>query len=227
MIKVIIFDLDGLLIDSQPLQYDAYNQVFSKYGYPITKKEWLDDWIHNSISAKGWIEKKDLPLNHKKIRAEKKEIYNDLILSKMKLKPGAEKLIDLLSDNFPLCIASASMKVSIDIIADKFNFTSRFNKIVSDQEVHIEKSKPFPDVFLHMAEVMKVRPEECLVIEDSIAGLKAAKAAGMKCIVCPDTFSRIPLSDFKGADKIVKSLNNISLSMIDEISQTIPLPIRP
>lgn len=56
MIKAIIFDLDGLLVDSQPLQYKAYNQVFSSYGYPLSENDWFQ-WIHQSLSPKEWIEK--------------------------------------------------------------------------------------------------------------------------------------------------------------------------
>jgi beta-phosphoglucomutase-like phosphatase (HAD superfamily) len=115
MIKVIIFDLDGLLIDSQPLQYKAYNQIFSKYGFPITKKEWQDDWIHNSISCKKWIKKKNLPLDFEKVRAEKKRLYEKLILTDLELKSGANNAINSLLAEYRLCIASASMKSSIDI----------------------------------------------------------------------------------------------------------------
>lgn len=219
MIKIIIFDLDGLLIDSQPLQYKAYNKVFSKYGYPISQKEWKNEWIHNSISCKKWIQKNNLPLDFTKIRSEKKKIYEQLILTDLELKDGANNAINVLSDEYKICIASASMKSSIDIISEKFDFTSRFQEIISDQEAHIEKAKPFPDVFLHVAKIMKVLPEECLVIEDSVAGLKAAKSANMKCIICPDSFCKIELSEFKNADKLIKNLHEIDVKLIQQLSK--------
>jgi len=217
MIKVVIFDLDGLLINSQLLQHKAYNQVFSKYGYPITKKEWEDEWIQNSICCKDWIKKNNLPLNFEKLRAEKKEIYEKLILTDMELKPGANNAIDALSKEYQLCIASGSVKSSIDVNSKKFDFDSRFKLIVADEEAHIKNPKPHPDVFQYVAKKMKVEPNECAVIEDSKAGLKAAKSAKMKCIICPDTFCDIQLSEFDDADKIVKTLNEIDVRMINEL----------
>lgn len=163
---------------------------------------------------------KNLPLDPEKMRAEKKELYDKLILTDLKLKPGADNLINSLLDQYQLCIASASRRLSLDLISDKFNFTSRFKKIISDQEAHIKRLKPYPDVLLHVAKVMNVLPKECLVIEDSFAGLKAAKSAKMKCIVCPDSFCEIKtLDQFKTADKIVKSLNEIDIKMIHQLDK--------
>lgn len=219
MIKLIIFDLDGVLIDSQPLQYEAYNKVFSKYGFPISEEEWEEDWIHGSISCEGWIKKKGLPLDFAKMRAEKKEIYEKLIVTDLKLKSGVNEAINLLSDNYLLCIASASRKSAIDAIDKRFGFSKKFQKITSDQETNIKRPKPYPDVFLHVADAMGVLPEECLVIEDSVAGLQAAKSAGMRCIVCPDSFCKTDPSEFKDADKIVNSLRDINLETIYQLEK--------
>ena len=219
MIKVVIFDLDGLLIDSQPLQYKAYNQVFSKYGFSISKEEWIDEWVHNSISCKEWIHKKNLPLDFDKVRAEKQKIYEELIPTDLELKPGSINAINLLFAEYKLCIASASMKPSIEVISKKFGFEAFFDQIISDQEPHVERSKPFPDVFQCVAKEMGVTPEECLVVEDSAAGLKAAKSARMKCIICPDSFCEFESSEFEDADKIIESLNEIDLDMIRELDK--------
>jgi len=219
MIKAVIFDLDGLLIDSQPLQYKAYSQVFLKYGFPISKQEWEDEWIHNSISCNGWVQKNNLPLDFEKMRSEKKKIYERLVLTDLKLKDGANNAINRLLIEYPLCIASASRKSSIDVISNKFDFSSRFQKIISDKESHIDRPKPYPDIFLYVAKVMKILPEECLVIEDSVAGLKAARSANMKCVVCPDSFCKIELSEFKDADRVIKSLNELDVNLAYQLDE--------
>lgn len=213
MIKVIIFDLDGLLVNSQPLQYKAYNHVFSKYGYPLSSDEW-EEWIQNSYSANAWIKKHNLPLNPEKIRAEKKEIYDQLIATELNLMPGARKAIRLLSKKYRLCIASSSRIESVKAILQKFNLDSNFEKVLSDTEM--EKGKPHPHIFLKMAKLMQVSPQECCVIEDSSAGLKAAKSAGMKCIVCPDKFIKKQCSEYQNADKMVNSLEEINTQNILE-----------
>jgi len=182
----------------------AYNQVFSEYGYPISPKEWRE-WIRNSYGAPEWIQKNNLPLDAEKIRAQKKIIFDQLIWQEMELMPGAKNAVMRLSKKYPLCIASASRRETIEACLGKFHLTSKFKKIIPDEEV--KRGKPHPDVFLRAAKVMGFEPSECLVLEDSPAGLKAAKAAGMKCVICPDPFSKTPLVQFKSADKIIKSLN--------------------
>lgn len=213
MIKVIIFDLDGLLIDSQPLQYEAYNSVFSKYGAPMSLKDWYS-WVHKGWHSKNWIEKNNLSLQADKIRDEKKKIYDKLVRDKLQFKPGAFNLINKLQKNYRLCVASSSRIESIRLALDKFKIIPKFEKILSDTEM--QRGKPHPDIFLKTAQLMNVKPSECVVIEDSVAGLKAAKAAGMRCIICPDTFIHVDPSEFKGAYKIVETLDEVIFGMIEE-----------
>lgn len=214
MFKVIIFDLDGLLVDSQPLQYQAYHQVFSNHGFPLTQVDW-QEWIDHSYSVQQWIQKNDLPLDGDSLRAEKKNIYDQLIRDELQLKPGVRELIDELHGKFRLCIASSSRLESIELIVDKFGLQPKFEQLISDTE--IVNGKPHPDIFLKTAEAMQVKPADCLVIEDSIAGLKAAKAANMLCIICPDSFGKLEPVEFKGADKIVNHLGEITSEMIDDL----------
>lgn len=214
MIKAIIFDLDGLLIDSQPLQYKAYNQAFSQYGAPLTLDDW-HEWIHDGGSAQKWISKNNLSLDPEKVRAEKKEIYEQLIKTHLELKPGAQKLIERLYGKFHLAIASSSRIESIEQSINKFHLEAKFEQLISDTT--LARSKPYPDVFLKAAEAVGTKPGSCIVLEDSLGGLQAAKAANMKCIICPDSFSAIEISAFKDADKIVKSLHEVTEEMIEKI----------
>jgi len=214
MIKLIIFDLDGLLVDSQPLQYKTYNQVFSQYGHPLSRDDW-EIWIQKSHSARSWIEDHGLSLDPEKIRAEKKEIFDRLIEEELELKEGAQELVELLSKNYPLGLASASRMESIESCLNKFNLTDKFQIIESD--VGTDRPKPYPDIYLTVAEKMQQEPPQCLVIEDSLAGLKAAKSAGMKCVICPDTFCNTLVADIEEADLIVKVLDEITLKMIEAL----------
>ncbi|MBM3257329.1 MAG: HAD-IA family hydrolase [Candidatus Liptonbacteria bacterium] len=143
---------------------------------------------------------------------EKKEIYDELIKTELQLKVGARELINTVYGKFKLAVASHSRIESIELCINKFNLKSKFEHVVSDQAVG--KRKPHPEVFLHVANVMNMEPEKCLVFEDSLMGLKAAKSAGMKCIVCPDSFSNLDHALFDGADRIVSSLYEVDLEMI-------------
>lgn len=213
MPKAIIFDLDGLLIDSQPIQFEAYRTAFKKFGYNLTKDSWTI-WIHESLGPKKWVEREKLDMDHYAVREEKKKIFEKLVKTKLKLKPGARSLVNRLYKKFPLGIASSSRIESIELILKKFKLTKKFRVAISDTKM--KRGKPFPDIFLKTAELLKVKPIDCLVFEDSIAGLQAAKSAKMKCIICPDKFSEIDIKKFKKADKIVKSLKDVTLKMIEE-----------
>ncbi|MBU0646729.1 HAD family phosphatase [Patescibacteria group bacterium] len=215
MIRVIIFDLDGLLVDSQPLQYVAYNQVFTKYGHPITVEGW-HAWIDNSYSVTEWIDViGGLNLDPEVVRSEKKVLYERLIKSDLELKPGVLSRVKTLSKSYSICVASASRMESIRAALEKFGIYEMFEKVISDFDV--PRGKPYPDVFLKTAEQMSAHPSECLVIEDSLAGLKAAKSASMKCIICPDSSRNQPSQKFEGADKIVKTLDEITLQTIKDM----------
>lgn len=206
-IRLIIFDLDGTLINSQPLQYEAFNTLFSQAGYPITLDEWIKYWIHESCTAQKWIQMKNLNLDYKKIILQKRKLYKKLVQEKLELKPGALELIQKFHLKCPLCIASATYITAIKDIVKKFDIEKYFSKLISD--IDVKNRKPAPDVFLKTAELMDTNPRNCLVIEDSLAGLKAAKAAHMECIICPDTFTQTPHSEFIGADLIVNSLEEL------------------
>lgn len=206
MIKVIIFDFDGLLVNSQPLQFRAYNEVFSAEGAPMSHKDW-EEWVQNSYSVKQWIDKNELDLDPEEIRKKKHAIYKNLIKKEIELKPGAKDLVMRLGEKYRLCIGSASSKENIITILESFGIKEKFEEVFSC--LGTKKVKPFPDVFLKAAEDMGVGADECIVFEDSVAGLEAAKAAGMKCVVCPDDFFELDLVIFKGADLIVNSLEEV------------------
>ena len=213
MIKVIIFDLDGLLINSQPLKFQAYKEAFSKYGEELNINDW-EQWIHKSYAPREWIKLKKLQIDPEELYLEMKEVYEKLVKDELELKPGANELLNKLYGKYKLCLASSSRIDSIKLAIDKFNLESKFEKIISDTK--LGRPKPYPDVFLEIARLIEVESNECVVIEDSIAGLKAAKAANMKCIVCPDSFIPINISKYAGADKLVNTLNEVTLEMIQD-----------
>ena len=215
MIEIVIFDLDGLLVDSEPLQYKAYNQVFSRHGCPVTQEDWRRWSDLESSPSKIWVDTYGLPLNAQQIADEKKVIYDRMIHEEMKLKPDAKYLVELLSHHFRLCVASGSRLESIEGSLGKFGLRDYFERLFSSTSV--QRNKPYPDVLLEAASEMGASPSECVVIEDSVAGLQAAKAANMACIVRPDAFLPHPRSSYRDADVIVDSLEEITLHTLRKL----------
>ena len=215
MLEVVIFDLDGLLVDSEPLQFQAYREAFSRHGVSLDLGDW-PEWHRLEASAARWIEAHALPLDAEQIRAEKKGVYETLIENELTLKPGARTLVEALSNRFRLCIASGSRPESIVASLNRFSLTPYFEQLFS--ATLLPRKKPYPDVYEEVLSKMQVTPQQALVIEDSVTGLQAATSAGIRCVVCPDTFTPSPLTDYAGAALLVDSLEELTLHELERLT---------
>ena len=216
MFEVVIFDLDGLLVDSEPLQFEAYRQTFSRSGASLKLSDW-PEWHRLEASAARWIDAHNLQLDAEKIRAEKKDVYEELIENGLTLKPGAKNLVESLSKQCRLCIASGSRPESIEACLNRFSLTTHFEHQFS--ATLLKRKKPYPDVYVEALSWMQVSPQQTLAIEDSETGLQAAISAGIKCVVCPDGFMPDPPADYAGAALVVGSLEELTLSELEQLER--------
>lgn len=214
MIKAVIFDMDGVIIDSEPLHYKVFmSYTQEKLGVTISNEEYntfigtTNKSIFSMVQQKHGI-RGDLDAI---VEEYEEQIFTHLMTNKSE-KPidGVGTIIRLLQQsNIKLALASSSPKKLITIIIKMFKLEPFFTAAVSGQEV--KRGKPAPDIFLRAAELLGVLPEECLVIEDSRNGVMAAKEAGMKCIGFYNPHSGN--QDLSQADKIIKSFAEISNDM--------------
>jgi HAD superfamily hydrolase (TIGR01509 family) len=182
----IIFDMDGLLVDSETVWYDAEDAFIQSFGY-----EYSEDVREAIIGLRmdEFIEKlKDhygLPGSVAELVADLNERVFSLIATDDKAQPGAVELIDyVVSSGIPYAIASSSPMEVIHATLDSQRWTEHFTiRCSADDDA---KGKPAPDVYLRTAEILGVRPERCLALEDSPNGARAAVAAGMTCYAVPD-----------------------------------------
>ncbi|HSE84561.1 MAG TPA: HAD family phosphatase [Thermodesulfobacteriota bacterium] len=212
MIKAVIFDMDGVMIDSEPLWEKTERILMARRNidYSPTYREKIVG-LNQNDSAKLLRETFNLPETIKEIIAERIDIL--LILYQKELEPvkGLSNLLEELTNKgFTLALASSSPFRAINFVLDKFFLRRYFSKVVSGDDIRF--GKPHPDIYLHTAKELGVKPEECVVIEDSINGVKSAKAAGMICIAVPDR--RLNQEEFKAADLIVDSLDKINIGLI-------------
>lgn len=184
MIETVIFDLDGVIIDSEPYHFLIEKQLFKEFGAEITDDEHLS--FVGTSSNDMW---------HKiKVKTDIKYSIEELVnisdenfllyLDKIKdIKPisGVDELIlDLYKSEYQLLIASSSSRKIINSVLQKLNLSKYFSFIVSGAElIH---SKPNPEIFHEASKLSNTKPERCLVIEDSENGVKAAKSAKMNCV---------------------------------------------
>lgn len=210
MIKAVIFDMDGVIIDSEPLHYKVFmDYTKRKFGLTISNEEYntFIGTSNKSIYAK-LRERYNIKGDIDAIIKEYEEECIEFLLSSKSEKPipGVDTLIkNLHQEQIKLALASSSPKKHINIILDLFDMSQYFEVKVSGQEV--KNGKPAPDIFLQAAEMIHVLPEECLVFEDSKNGIAAAKEAGMKCIAFynPNSGNQ----DLSRADQIVKSFSEV------------------
>lgn len=213
-VKAVIFDMDGLLIDSEPVWSLADRQFLAKYGKiyrPVDKSRFMGSGVKEFIK---FVKKKfDLPKSEEKLFTQRIEIFESLVDTDLKLMPGAEGLLKDLSQNgYLMAMATGNTRQMMDLMTENLNIRKYFNITVSSDEV--PNGKPAPDVFLEAARRLVVDPGECLVLEDAVNGIAAAKAAGMKAIaVCDQRYNR-PES-FTEADLVVGNLKEISIEMIN------------
>lgn len=186
VIKGVIFDMDGVIIDSEPMHYKVFMQYSKEIlGLEIKSEEYntfigtTNTYIFNALKEKYNLKRETAEM----VKEYEQKIEEFLLAAQDDIKPldGVDVLAKRLhADKFKLAVASSSAKQRIDIVVDMFKLREYFAAIISGEA--IKRSKPAPDIFLFAAKNLGLLPEECVVIEDSTNGVAAAKAAGMKCI---------------------------------------------
>lgn len=203
--KAAVLDFDGLLADSEPFHYRAYNEVFERYGHTLDKEEYWVEWTSKGKGIAGEIERHDLKLDVDPVdlRKQKFEVYSRFCQSgEIKLFPLAQSMAENLSVNHKLAIASGSWAKDIRNILKNADALNLFPVILGKESA--TREKPHPDIFLNAAEKLGCAASECFVLEDALKGLNAAKEAGMPCIILRNPLNRN--IDFDGAELIFDSL---------------------
>ena len=203
--KAVILDFDGLLADSEPFHYKAYNEVFERYGHTLDKKEYWMEWTSKGKGIAGEIERHNLKLDVDpvELRKQKFEVYTQFCESgEIKLFPDAIDLVKKLASNHKLAIASGSWATDIRHILRNAGALELFPVILGKESA--KREKPFPDIFLNAAEKLGCSPAECFVLEDALKGLNAANEADIPCIILQNELNRN--IDFKNAEMVFPSL---------------------
>ncbi|OOC61900.1 HAD family hydrolase [Paenibacillus ihbetae] len=208
MIQAFIFDMDGVIIDSEPLHFEVDIQVMKDFGASITQEQ-LEKYVGMTNPEMWKLIREEYQLQRTVSEIIDYQLSNKIkILTAREMEPidGIRELLaDLKAGGIPVGIASSSPPVFIKAVLDKFGLLDAFNCIVSGEEV--ERGKPAPDVYLKAAELLGVEPASCMVLEDARHGIAAAKAAGMQCIgfVNPNSGNQ----DLSAADYVVRSIAEV------------------
>lgn len=217
MLKAVIFDMDGVIVDSEEYHASTEHEVLERIGLNVSIEE-LKMELGKSEKAffRGVLTKygrtENIEDTIKKLIKEKHKIYLELLKSAKPI-PGAIELIEKMRKNgFKTAIATSSVRKALNIVVKSLGLEKFFDAMVCVDDV--KKGKPEPDIFLVAAERLVFQPNECLVIEDATNGVEAAKRAGMKTIgfISPSSGKQ----DLSEADLVVDDLRKIT---IDEIKK--------
>ncbi|MDI1255810.1 MAG: HAD family hydrolase [Flavobacterium sp.] len=214
MVKTVIFDMDGVIVDTEPVHHYAFIHHFKELRIDVSPEMYAS---FTGNSTKNVYEKlKDkfrLAHDIQLLIDTKRQIFNDAFDKKedLYLLDGVEDLIvDLHKNGIQLILASSSAHVTIQRIFNRFNLHQYFSHIVSGED--FPKSKPHPAIFEHAASLSIAPKEACIVIEDSTNGIKAAKAAGIFCVGYDSVNSK--LQDLSEADMVITHFSELDFEKV-------------
>ncbi len=209
-LEALIFDMDGVLVDSEPLHLRAFQEIMQRYGQLWTEEENRRFLGQKDIEiAAIMIEELSMPVTPHAMVDEKETILREIFKKELAPRPGLMSILKIAeSMSLPMAVASSATLPTIELVVDLLGIRSSFKTLTSGDEV--PKGKPAPDVFLLAAKRLDADPARCLVIEDTLNGIRAAKAAGMKCVAIPCDATRH--EDHSMADLRLESLVDLNLS---------------
>ena len=221
-----IFDFDGVITDSEILHFRAFNEVLAPHGAELTRKEYYAQYLGLSdvdclteLVREGRLKVPESAV--KDMLDRKKDAFENLARTSGKIIEGVREFLDMLAfEKIPIAICSGALRAEIELILDDSGLRGYFDEIVSAEQV--QRGKPYPDGFmltlkrLNRRRVTLLTPAQCVVVEDSHWGLKAAKAAGMHTIAVTNTYDADQLQD---AEKIVSRLDTLTLADLTRLCE--------
>lgn len=206
IIKGVIFDLDGVLVDTEELHYLAWLKVLELLGLNLSKKEFCAfAGKQIDIIAEGLIKKYNLNTTKEKLTSHRRKIVVEIFKdSDVKMMPYAKKAVAFFAKETKvnLALASTGIKQMVLMKLKKTGLYNFFSVIITGDDV--KRGKPYPEIYLRAVKKLKLKPKDCLALEDTQFGVESAKSAGLFCFAIPNEYSRT--QNFSRADKVFKNL---------------------
>jgi HAD superfamily hydrolase (TIGR01509 family) len=202
-----LWDMDGVLVESAPFHFIAWQRVWAEMGLILSEADFRKNFGQRNDTIIRDMMGEDVATEIiNRIGPQKELYYRDAVKGHVEALPGAIDLLRALrADGFCCAIASAAPRANVELILSELGVASLFDALVSYEDV--TRGKPDPQVYLVAAQRVGAAPQRCLVLEDAVAGVEGAKAAGMACIAVTSTHPRHYLTK---ADLIVGTLADVT-----------------
>ncbi len=222
MLRAIIFDFDGVIADTEPLHFHGFRDVLATIGISLTEHDYYANYLgfddRGAFQAALAAQGRPAPAETVAALMQQKAVaYLDAVRNHITIFPGVEMLVRTAADRFPLAIASGALRGEIELILTVAGLRSCFRHITSAEDV--SRGKPHPECFqlaLHALNSARpashIKAADCLVIEDSLPGIRGARAAGMKVLAVANTHT---IQELGEADAIAHSLAEVSLAELN------------
>ncbi len=228
MLRAIIFDFNGIILNDEPLHFTSMRDAVAELGITVTREEYWKKYLPlDDVSCLGAI-CRDRGVNltdESRARAlgRKIALYDLLIQNEFPLFPGAVEFIRSAAAHYPLALASGARREEIERTLRQTGLSRYFRVVVGAED--FTRGKPNPESYLLALELLNsalngksspIQARECLVIEDSVGGVKGARAAGMKCLAVSNTY---PAESLREANRIVASLEEADLAELESLME--------
>lgn len=202
----VLWDMDGVLVDTGDFHFQSWKHTFEELHVPFDKEDFRKTFGMNNAGILEWMYGRKPEREEVAWISDKKEsLFRELVKGKAELLPGVQTWLgQFRAWGIKQAITSSAPPENIEVLVAELKIEAYFDAIISGFDL---PGKPHPDTFLKAADSLQVRPENCIVIEDAIAGVEGAKRAGMKCIAVTTTN---PASALGKADFIVATLDNMN-----------------
>ncbi len=219
MIKALIFDFDGLIVDTEAPEFQSWQELCQEYGVELTMEIWAPCIGSNRAESNFdpysyFSERVQQTFEREEILARRRRRHQELMLEQTIL-PGVERLIQVAQERgMQLAVASSSPRSWVESQLRRVGLLDAFDLLVCGDEV--EHVKPFPDIYTQALEKLAVQAEQAIAFEDSLNGMLAARSAGIFCVVVPNPLTE--LLSFGEVDLRLRSLLDLDLAMFAEHS---------
>lgn len=225
MLRAVIFDFNGIIVDDEPIHFQLFQRVLGEEGINLTAEAYYERYLgfdDRGAFVAGFRENQR-PISDAKLEeliGRKAEYYQDAIRNQVTIFPGVKSLVADLSKAIPLAVASGALRREIETILHTAGLLRHFRAIVSAEDV--KQGKPEPEIFLKALAALNsldnggepIQSGECVVIEDSKEGIRGARRAGMKCLAVTNSHAAELLHD---AHAVVKSLEEVALPFLQQL----------